>query len=146
MGAGTARGGACLLISGKVRKKYGICCICGCIAFAFYITAFAQLAFSLWVIFGIFPCFARLAWLCEGFFSCFLRFCPACFLFVGYLGNFFLFRPACSLLVGYFLLFSIISPILSGFLEYFPRFSPISTTYLIMISGLKGQKSFALAR
>ncbi len=37
MGAGTARGGACLLISGKVRKKYGICCICGRIAFAFYI-------------------------------------------------------------------------------------------------------------
>ena len=94
----------------------------------------------------VFSAFARLAWLCEGFFSCFLRFCPVRFLFVGYLGNFFLFRPACSLLVGYFLLFSIISPSLSGFLESFPRFSPISTTYLIMISGLKDQKSFALAR
>ena len=36
MGAGTAQGGACFLYPER-EKKYGICCICGRIAFAFYI-------------------------------------------------------------------------------------------------------------
>jgi len=71
-------------------------------AFLVVFSAFALLAFSLWVILGFFLCFARPAWFCEGFFSCFLRFCPACFLFVGYSGIFSLFCPACSVLRGLF--------------------------------------------
>lgn len=37
MGAGTAQGGACLLISGKERKNMEFVVFAGCIAFAFYI-------------------------------------------------------------------------------------------------------------
>jgi len=79
-------------------------------AFLVVFSAFARLAFSLWVILGFSPCFARLARFCEGFFSCFLRFCPACFLLVGYFGIFSLFRPACFLFVGYLRNFSLFRP------------------------------------